>query len=138
MLDKDVNVILAHIRIRGAVEAESDAPEEIRVHAGQRLLVKLTYRLVETQQDQEHWRFGLSSSLGGRTADPVNVEWGDRWGIPDDRFGSLAQTYTMDTPGTYDLEFLAFGELLVGKWGSGQADQAERREVQKTLKVIVA
>lgn len=132
-----VGVEVARATILGRPELEPVAPSEVRIPAGQAFELRLMYDLQEASAEKEQYLFELTSRVGDRREQTKNVRYGDTWGLPHSVLGYVAQPYTLETPGGYDVTFTARAEYAQRKWLTRAEPKRERRTVDGRLRITI-
>ncbi|HLF16811.1 MAG TPA: hypothetical protein VI796_05205 [Candidatus Thermoplasmatota archaeon] len=134
-----LSLVLAHAGVEGEIDLALKAPTKVKVAKGQRLDLKLTYRLQEASRDKEEYRFTLVTRLGEERAEPATAHWGDTWGYPEDVQGYVVNPYTPRRAGTFDLVWQATAEYGVRAWSEGEgAANVQRRSLRGLVQVTVS
>ena len=101
------------------------------------LRVQYFFRFKEASRAKEAWRFQLAARVGPKDPKPVRCDWEDRWGLKDDAWGTLEQTFQFDETGVFTAGFCVGAEYDRAAWrGKGDAIAA-RKEVSGSFIVRV-
>lgn len=137
MREEPVGVNVARAKVFGRTELRAVAPSEVRIPPGKRFELRLMYDLQEASPEKEQYVFELTSRLDRGDEQVKKVQYGDKWGLPQSVIGYVAQPYTLDEPGVYDISFKARVEYAKRKWLSRDDPKLDERVVDGHLKITV-
>lgn len=144
MKPKTTFIDVAKATIKGKTELVLAKVAPVVLRPGQTLEIRYNYELDESSKEKEQWIFtmnskvsSLSSEVGPLVAEPLTVQWGDRWGLPDSAAGAMQQKYNIPKAGEYKAEFEVGAEYVKVGWGGHVVDQRNQKKAKGTFQIRV-
>lgn len=141
---KTMFVDVAKATVKGKTELVLAKVAPVVLRPGQTLEIRYNYELDESSKEKEQWIFTMSSKVAAVSAEisplvaePLTVQWGDRWGLPDSAAGAMQQKYNIPKPGEYKADFEVGAEYVKVAWGSHVVDQREQKKAKGTFQIRV-
>ncbi len=109
--------VIAKAVARQDISLDVDPTTTLRVHANGRLAPRFAFRIYETSQDEETWKFRLRTRIGDgpeQTAEKTHLD--KRIG-KDNLWGNIGTEHTIPGAGMHVLHYTLEGEISVRAWG---------------------
>lgn len=138
MAKQPVAVSVAQVRLEGGeAHVVDQAPQTIRLAAGQVLRILVHYRIEESSHGAEEFHVTLRSRLGDQRPDDVHKDKKDRPVLNDSEWGNLHQDFAPLTAGTHELFFDVQGAYGTHAWRGEGAEERQQAELARSIDVIV-
>ncbi len=116
-------IIVARALIEGDVEVRLEPLQPLHIRVGERLTLRFEYHVAESSPRKDAWIMTFMTTHGGveRKAERAHH---DTFGVKDEVWDGVEETFVFETPGTVDIAFHAAAVMKRVAWigGAGAAD----------------